>query len=157
MEEVFENDIDPKPLKEKKVRKKRVVSEDTKKRLRAQLKKGRATALANRKKKLAEKQAKLKSPPKVVEVEEEPPTETPTKEVSNEEFQDKKNKKYDVTPPPSPKKEVREKKPPTPKIKEEPRVVNTPPPAPRLKPSPPIAIPPPLEYQSTFKKMRRKW
>lgn len=146
MEEVFENDNDPKPLKEKKVRKKRVVSEDTKKRLRAQLKKGRATALANRKKKLAEKQAKLKSPPKVVEVKEEPPAETPTKEEPK------------VEQPPSPKKEVREKKPPTPKIKEEPRVVNTPPPpAPRMKPSPPIAIPPPLEYQSTFKKMRRKW
>ena len=44
-----------KPIKEKKVKKKRVVTEATKKRLRAQLKKGRETALANRKRKLAEK------------------------------------------------------------------------------------------------------
>ena len=71
MDEIFEDDtvnepkevivnepeevIVAKPIKEKKVRKKRVVTEATKKRLRAQLKKGRETALANRKRKLAEK------------------------------------------------------------------------------------------------------
>jgi hypothetical protein len=146
MEDVFENDSDPKPIKEKKVRKKRQVSEATKKRLREQLKKGRATALANRKRKLAEKKSNKKSADIVIDtVKEEPPIKEPvlTKETK-------------VEPPPSPKKEVVVNKPPTPKIKEEPRVVNTPAPVPRII-SEPINIPPPLEYQSTFKKMKRKW
>ena len=152
MEEVFEND--PKPLKEKKIRKKRVVSEETKKRLRAQLAKGRATALANRKKKLAAKNAKkkpeIKSPPKVVE---------PIKEelVSTKEPVPKEEPK--IESPRSTKKEVVVNKPPPPKIKEEPKVVDTPAPPAAVRPriSEPIPIPPPLEYQSTFRKMRRKW
>ena len=146
MEDVFENDSDPKPIKEKKVRKKRQVSEATKKRLREQLKKGRATALANRKRKLAEKKSNKKSADIVTDtVKEKPPVMAP---VPKEETK--------VEPPPSPKKEVVVNKPPTPKIKEEPRVVNTPAPVPRII-SEPINIPPPLEYQSTFKKMKRKW
>ncbi len=151
MEEVFETD--PKPLKEKKVRKKRVVSEATKKRLRAQLAKGRATALANRKKKLAAKNAKLKkpeikSPPKVVDT---------VKEVAVSAAKEPIPKK-DIEETP---KEVTVNKATTPKIKEEPKVVDTP--APPANPVvnkiilEPIAMPPPLEYQSTFRKIRRKW
>ena len=148
MEDVFENDSDPKPIKEKKVRKKREVSEATKKRLREQLKKGRATALANRKRKLADKKEKSKkiSTPIITEpIKKESPVMAP---VPKEEPK--------VEPPPSPKKEVVVNKPPTPKIKEEPRVVNTPAPVPRII-SEPINIPPPLAYQSTFRKMKRKW
>ena len=145
MEEVFENDSDPKPLKEKKVRKKRQVSEATKKRLREQLKKGRATALANRKRKLAEKKSNKKSADIVT---------APIKEESVVVKEPVQKEETKVEPPPSPK-EVVVNKPPTPKVKE-PRVVNTPTPVPRII-SEPIKIPPPLPYQSTFKKMKRKW
>ena len=154
MEDVFENDViendsDPKPLKEKKVRKKRQVSEATKERLRAQLKKGRATAMANRKKKLAAKKEKSKkiSTPIITEpIKEESPVMKPTPE--EEPIKEK---------PRSPKKEVIVEKPPPSQNKETPTVVNTAPaPAPRII-SKPINIPPPLSYQSTFKKMKRKW
>mgnify|MGYP003664204496 CR=1 FL=1 len=147
MDDVFENDKDPKPLKEKKIRKKRVVSEETKKRLRAQLAKGRATALANRNAKKA-KNKKIKSESKVIDtVKEEPPIKEP---------------EIKETPKPAKKEVIAVQSPPKPK--EEPMIVNsqpTPKPEPRIeKPiiiSQPIDIPPPLEYQSTFKKMRRKW
>tara|TARA_R110000796_G_scaffold88214_2_gene189933 strand:+ start:1131 stop:1577 length:447 start_codon:yes stop_codon:yes gene_type:complete len=148
MDDVFENDKDPKPLKEKKIRKKRVVSEETKKRLRAQLAKGRATALANRNAKKA-KNKKIKSESKVVE---------PVKEVAAT----AKEPEIKETPKPAKKEVIAVQSPPKPK--EEPMIVNsqpTPKPEPRIeKPiiiSQPIDIPPPLEYQSTFKKMRRKW
>lgn len=145
MEEVFENDADPKPKKEKIIKKKRAVSPKTKERLRAQLKKGRATALANRKRKLAEKNSKKKSVPKVIDtVEEEPPIKEPVPK-----------KETKVEKPPSPKKEVVVNAPSPPKVKE-PMIAKTPTPAPRPI-SEPINIPPPLEYQSTFKQMRRKW
>ena len=51
MESVFENEKEVVAPKVKKPRKKRVVSEATKERLRAQLKKGRETARLNRLKK----------------------------------------------------------------------------------------------------------
>jgi len=147
MEDVFENDSDPKPIREKKVRKKREVSEATKKRLREQLKKGRATALANRKRKLAEKKSNKKSADIVT---------APIKEESVAVEKPVPKEETKEERPPSPKKEVVVEKPPTPKIKEEPRVVNTPAPVPRII-SEPINIPPPLTYQSTFRKMKRKW
>ena len=147
MEDVFENDSDPKPIREKKVRKKREVSEATKKRLREQLKKGRATALANRKRKLAEKKSNKKSADIVT---------APIKEESVAVEKPVPKEETKEERPPSLKKEVVVEKPPTPKIKEEPRVVNTPAPVPRII-SEPINIPPPLTYQSTFRKMKRKW
>ena len=148
MEEVFENDSDPKPIKEKKVRKKRVVSEETKKRLREQLKKGRATALANRKRKLAEKKEKSKkiSTPII--------TDTVKKESPVKDPEPVKETKVEP-PPPSQKKEEVVNTPSPPKVKE-PMIVKTPTPAPRII-TKPINIPPPLPYQSTFKKMKRKW
>ena len=149
MEEVFENDADPKPKKEKIIKKKRAVSPKTKERLRAQLKKGRATALANRKRKLAAKKEKSKkiSTPIITEpIKEESPVMKPTPE--EEPIKEK---------PRSPKKEVIVEKPPPSQNRETPTVVNTAPaPAPRII-SKPINIPPPLSYQSTFKKMKRKW
>ena len=145
MDEVFENDPDPKPKREKIINKKRAVSPKTKERLRAQLKKGRATALANRKRKLAEKKSKKKSVPKVIDtVKEEPPIKEPLPQEETK-----------VERPPSPAKEVVVNEPSPPKVKE-PMIVKTPTPAPRPI-SEPINIPPPLEYQSTFKKMKRKW
>ena len=148
MDEVFENDTDPKPLKEKKIRKKRVVSEATKKRLREQLKKGRATALANRKRKLAEK--KEKSNKKSVNI-----VTAPIKEESVVVSEPVPIKETKVERPPSPKKEEVVNTPSPPKVKE-PMIVKTPTPAARII-SKPINIPPPLEYQSTFRKMKRKW
>ena len=148
MDEVFENDTDPKPLKEKKIRKKRVVSEATKKRLREQLKKGRATALANRKRKLAEK--KEKSNKKSVNI-----VTAPIKEESVVVSEPVPKEEPIKEKPRSPKKEEVVNTPSPPKVKE-PMIVKTPTPAPRII-SEPIKIPPPLEYQSTFRKMKRKW
>ena len=147
MEEVFENDADPKPKKEKIIKKKRAVSPKTKERLRAQLKKGRATALANRKRKLAEKKEKSnkKSVDIVIDtVKEKPPIKEPTPKEETIKEKPRSPKKEEVVNTPSP-----------PKVKE-PMIVKTPTPAARII-SKPINIPPPLEYQSTFRKMKRKW
>ena len=155
MEEVFESENEVVVPKVKKPRKKRVVSEATKTRLRAQLKKGRETARLNR---LKKKNAKgIKSKPKLVEskkVEDTPAEPTIKKKIIEkvavvEKSIEKPIEKVADKPKPEP---------PPPKIIEEPRVVNKP-----LERSEPIPIPvkepipEPLPYQSTFKKARRKW
>ena len=145
MEEVFESENEVNIPKVKKPRKKRVVSDATKERLRAQLKKGRETARLNRLKKKNAK-AGIKSQAKTVvskKVEDTPKPE-PEPEPEPEPVIEKV-----AEPVAEPKPE-----PPPPKIKEEPRVVNKP-----LERTEPIAIPKlePLPYQSTFKNARRKW
>ena len=143
MEEVFESENEVNIPKVKKPRKKRVVSDATKERLRNQLKKGRETARLNRLKKKNAK-AGIKSQAKTVVSKKVEDTPKPEPEPEPEPVIEKV-----AEPVAEPKPE-----PPPPKIIEEPRVVNKP-----LERTEPIDIPKPepLPYQSTFKNARRKW
>tara|TARA_R110000782_G_scaffold66401_3_gene134656 strand:+ start:325 stop:816 length:492 start_codon:yes stop_codon:yes gene_type:complete len=163
MDEVFENNEEP-VIAKTKVKKKRQNTEETKKRLREQLKRGRETARLNRLKKKKAKDLKNKPKPKVETVEKEPVSEPITQEEPKQEKPKVEKvkkiavlKKVEVAPVEE--KEVVVNIPSPPKIKEEPMIVETPLPA--LKQinsmSPPINIPPPLKYQSTFRSMKRKW
>ena len=153
MEEVFESENEVVVPKVKKPRKKRVVSEATKTRLRAQLKKGRETARLNRLKKKNAKAGK-KTESKVVvskKVEDTPAEPTIKKIIEKVAVVEKSIEK------PIEKVADKSESQSTPKVKE-PRIVNRP-----LERSEPInipvkePIPEPLPYQSTFKKARRKW
>ena len=153
MEEVFESDAVAVP-KVKKPRKKRVVSEETKTRLRAQLKKGRETARLNRLKKKNAKAGK-KTESKVVESKEVDSTPEPVikEKVKVVEKVAVVEKPKEIVKPIE-KEKPKEKPLPPPKVKE-PMVVNKP----IFKPSSPINIPKPepLPYQTTYRKSRRKW
>ena len=152
MEEVFESENEVVVPKVKKPRKKRVVSEATKERLRAQLKKGRETARLNRLKKKNAK-AGIKSKPKLVASKkvEDTPEPKPEPKPDPEPVVKKIIIEKVAEPKPEPKSEPKPELPP-PKPKEEPRVVNKP-----LETTAPIPIVVPLPYQSTFRKARRKW
>ena len=162
MDEVFENNDIP-VIAKTKVKKKRQNTEATKKRLREQLKKGRETARLNRLKKKKAKESKNKSKPKVEAVQKEPVSEPITQEEPKQEkpkvAKVKVAKVAKVEVAPVEEKEVVVNKPSTPKIKEEPRIVEKPLPALTQinNMSAPIDIPPPLKYQSTFRAMKRKW